>query len=89
MEEMKFCQSCGMPMGQSDEMYGSEKDGSKSEDYCKYCYEDGKFFKEESLESMIETCIPFMLEGNKELTEEVARDQLNQFLPTLKRWQTA
>ena len=29
---MKFCQSCAMPM--TEELYGSNKDGSKNEDYC-------------------------------------------------------
>ena len=29
-EDMKFCQSCGMPM--SDEHFASEKDGSKKTD---------------------------------------------------------
>ena len=33
MEE-RFCQSCGMPMGDTDELYGTEADGSKSTDYC-------------------------------------------------------
>jgi len=32
-----FCESCGMPMGNTDEMYGSNANGSKNEDYCKYC----------------------------------------------------
>ena len=31
MEE-RFCQSCGMPMGDTDELYGTEADGSKSTD---------------------------------------------------------
>ena len=33
MEE-RNCQSCGMPMGPTDELYGTETDGSKSKDYC-------------------------------------------------------
>ena len=41
--EMKLCQCCGMPMGETDEMYGNEMDGRKSADYCKYCYENGDF----------------------------------------------
>ena len=40
MEE-RFCQSCGMPMGQTDERYGTEADGSKNKDYCMYCYVNG------------------------------------------------
>ena len=40
MNEMsqKFCQCCGMPMGDTDELYGTNADGSKNEEYCKYCY---------------------------------------------------
>lgn len=40
--EQQFCQSCGMPMGAAD-LYGTETDGSKNTDYCKYCYEHGAF----------------------------------------------
>ncbi|MBP5483845.1 MAG: transcriptional regulator, partial [Bacteroidales bacterium] len=32
--ELKFCQSCGMPL--TAEMKGTNADGSKSEDYCIY-----------------------------------------------------
>ena len=41
MNEMnqKFCQCCGMPMGDTDELYGTNADGSKNEEYCKYCFE--------------------------------------------------
>ena len=42
MEE-RYCQSCGMPMGQGDGLYGTEADGGKSADYCKYCYDKGAF----------------------------------------------
>ena len=40
--EMKFCQSCGMPLT-SDEVCGTNADGSLSADYCTYCYQQGKF----------------------------------------------
>ena len=39
--EMKFCQSCGMPL--SPEILGTNADGSKNEEYCIYCYKDGAF----------------------------------------------
>ena len=38
-ENMKFCQSCGMPL--TDQLLGTNADGSKNEDYCIYCYKDG------------------------------------------------
>ncbi|MBO6082186.1 MAG: zinc ribbon domain-containing protein, partial [Bacteroidales bacterium] len=39
--DMKFCQSCGMPL--TKDVFGTNADGSKNEDYCMYCYKDGKF----------------------------------------------
>ena len=40
MEFEQFCQSCAMPL--TEEILGTNEDGSKSQDYCKFCYEDGK-----------------------------------------------
>ena len=42
--EQKFCQSCGMPL--TEDILGTNADGSKNEDYCMYCYKDGKFLQE-------------------------------------------
>ena len=43
-KDIKFCQSCGMPL--TDEVLGTNADGSKNEDYCTYCYKDGKFLQD-------------------------------------------
>ena len=42
MQPKIFCQSCSMPIDNTADR-GSEKDGSKSGEYCKYCYKDGAF----------------------------------------------
>jgi len=42
MESKILCQSCGMPLD-TEEMKGTEKNGLKSNEYCKYCYENGVF----------------------------------------------
>ena len=40
----KFCQSYAMPLNLHEEdVRGTEKDGTLSENYCRYCYESGKF----------------------------------------------
>lgn len=39
----RFCQSCGMPLGQDPGQGGVNADGSKSNMYCSYCWVDGKF----------------------------------------------
>ena len=36
--EQKFCQSCGMPL--TNEILGTNTDGTLNEDYCIYCYKD-------------------------------------------------
>ena len=60
MKEMnqRFCQSCGMPMGETEELYGTNADGSKNEEYCKYCFENGAFTFPGTMEEMIEICVP-------------------------------
>lgn len=45
---MKFCQSCGMPM--NEHVLGTNADGSKNEDYCMYCYKDGQFLQDCTME---------------------------------------
>ena len=42
MNESTFCQSCGMPLNDPN-LLGSELNGFQSDEYCKYCYEDGAF----------------------------------------------
>ena len=37
-----YCQCCGMPLS-DDSMISHEPDGTFNEDYCKWCYADGKF----------------------------------------------
>lgn len=85
----KYCQSCGMPMGETDEMYGKNADGSKSGDYCMYCLEDGKFTFDGSMDDMINLCVPHMVSSNEGMTEDTARNMMREFFPTLKRWKTA
>lgn len=82
---MNFCQSCGMPMDK-EELFGLNSDGSKNEDYCTYCFKDGKFNSpNETVEEMIETCVPYYAEAQN-VSKEEARKILTDIIPTLKRW---
>lgn len=47
-----ICQCCGMPLNE-DDLISRESDGSYNEDYCKWCYADGKFAYE-SKESLLD-----------------------------------
>ncbi len=40
---MKQCQSCGMPLGDVDSLYGTYMDGSKNKNYCRFCFHKGRF----------------------------------------------
>ena len=86
--ETKFCQSCGMPL--NDEILGTNADGGKNDDYCIYCYMDGAFTGDFTMEEMVEYCSMFVDEYNKttgqNLTACQYKEVLRQFYPTLKRW---
>ena len=81
--EQKYCQSCDMPLVETNE-YGTEANGSKNEEYCIYCYKDGKFTADCTMEEMIEFCVPHM----SNMEPEEARNMMQQWFPQLKRWQS-
>ncbi len=84
-KDMKFCQSCGMPLMPGAET-GTEADGSPSADYCSYCYKGGRFVGEMTMDEMIDFCAPMMAQANPGMTQEQAKAQMHQFFPMLKRW---
>lgn len=85
MENMNFCQSCAMPMN-DEKLYGTNEDGNKNKDYCSYCFQDGKFTSDISMEEMINFCIEPMVEHNKDMSREEARKMMEESFPNLKRW---
>ena len=86
--EQKFCQSCGMPL--TEEILGTNTDGSKNEDYCIYCLKDGAFTGNFTMEEMAEYCSMFVEEYNKNMGKHLTACEYKQVLlsyyPTLKRW---
>lgn len=72
------------------EHFGTNKDGSRNEDYCAYCYSKGDFTEDLTMDEMIEHCAQFVDEFNKDnelsLTKEQAISQMKEFFPQLKRW---
>ena len=86
--EQKFCQSCGMPL--TNDVLGTNADGSKNEDYCIYCYKDGAFTGDFTMEEMAEFCAQFVEDFNKNTGQSLSREEykktLLQYYPSLKRW---
>ena len=52
------CQSCGMPL--TPEHMGREQDGTLNEHYCEWCWNDGAFLRDCTMEEMVEQCLPHM-----------------------------
>jgi len=87
-ENQKFCQSCAMPLGKPEE-FGTNADGGRNEDYCCYCFANGAFTGECTMDEMIETCIPFCLEAGVYKDADEARADMAAVFPAMKRWKTA
>ena len=83
-EDQKFCQSCAMPM--TEELYGTNADGSKNDEYCMYCFKDGEFTSDMTMEEMMNFCIDKMVELHPEIDKEEASKMMNEVFPQLKRW---
>jgi hypothetical protein len=85
----QFCQSCGMPMTCNEDC-GTNADGSTNFDYCKYCWQDGKFTQDFTMEEMVDFCAQFLDEVNKNMPQPMTGEQYKQmmrgFFPMLKRW---
>ena len=54
-----------MPMA-DEGLFGTNADGSKNEDYCIYCFKDGEFTSDMSMEEMMNFCIDKMVEVHPE-----------------------
>ena len=78
-----ICQCCGMPLNE-DDMISREPDGSFNEDYCKWCYADGKYAYQ-SKDSLIDFLIGHM-PNSEGMTEEERRIQYDGWLSQLKHW---
>lgn len=79
----RFCQSCAMPMP-DDSVLGRNKDGSLNQYYCKYCYDNGEFLHNATMEEFIEACSQFGAQAG--MTNEQMREHCSRIFPTLKRW---
>jgi hypothetical protein len=75
-----------MPLrGEND--LGTNADGSKNKEYCRFCYQEGKFTDEGiSLEQKIEKLVG--MAKQMRIPEDKAREMAQNILPTLKRWKT-
>ena len=79
----KICQSCGMPIKNDDDL-GFDEDGERNEFYCKYCYNNGEFIDNVTMEKYIEMCSQFGEQAG--MTNQQMKEYCTKLFPTLKRW---
>ena len=79
-----FCQCCGMPL--EDENISREPDGAFNEDYCKWCYTDGKFTYP-TLDSLIDFLVEHF--SSEAFPPQQARAYYREHLSQLKHWKQA
>ena len=79
--EKLICQCCGMPL--DDSTLSREPDGAFNEDYCKWCYADGKFAYE-SVAQLTDFLAQHM--ASAERSPEQLRAYFEGVLPTLGHW---
>ncbi len=77
-----ICQCCGMPL--DDTTISKEPDGQFNEDYCKWCYANGKFVYT-NLDELLDFLTVHM--SNESFPPEQARAYFTKQLPKLKHWQ--
>ena len=83
-----YCQCCSMPIPDA-ELHGTESDGSKSVDFCKYCYDHGDFTaKGVSMDEFIEATAQMEADALG-ISREEAVSLMATLLPHLKRWREA
>lgn len=85
----RICQSCGMNMDRIED-FGTNADKTPNDDYCVYCFKDGSFTNNYTIEEMVENNLKYLEEYNKhagtQYGEDEARKQMTEFLHMLKRW---
>lgn len=84
--QIKICQSCGMPLDKDPNAGGTNIDNSKSDKFCSFCFKAGEFTdKEISLQEKIEKNIQIAV-ARMNITESEARQMAENILPNLERW---
>jgi len=81
-----LCQSCGMPL-QKPEDFGTAGNGSRVNDYCHFCFQNGAFTEPNiNMQGMINKCVSIMVRQGV-MPEHQARALMTDAVPKLKRWQ--
>jgi hypothetical protein len=87
MSKKQMCQSCAMPLEKAED-FGTEKDGSKSSEYCHYCYQNGEWTDPDmTIDQAIQMGHEAIdkMSGSK-LKKKMMKVGCGMMMPKLKRW---
>ncbi len=85
MEIKPLCQSCGIPLD-NDAIKGTEKNGLKNQEYCKFCYDQGGFINPNLTIDEMKERVENQMKKLK-LSDEVIQEAIS-VLPPLNRWKS-
>lgn len=73
-----------MPL-KDQSVYGTDSDSSPNEDYCIYCYKEGCFIHNVTMDTFIDMCSQYGEQAG--MTNDQMKEYCSKLFPTLKRWQ--
>lgn len=85
MEIKPLCQSCGIPLD-NDAIKGTEKNGLKNQEYCKFCYDQGGFINPNLTIDEMKERVEIQMKKLK-LSDEAIQEAIS-VLPPLNRWKS-
>ena len=81
---MNVCQSCGLSLATG--LYGTERDGIQSKEYCKFCYQNGAFTEPNlSMADMVNIATSELV-SKRNMLEYQARQRAQTTILKLNRW---
>lgn len=80
----KICQSCWMPIENENQLW-TNIDWTQNKDYCIYCYKNGSFIDDVTMEEYIDMCSQYWAQAW--MTNEEMKVYCEKLFPTLKRRQ--
>lgn len=81
----ELCQCCGTPFTIPNMPHGTNEDGTENPEFCKWCYDEGRFIYVNE-EELIEKTAPFLMEATN-MTRDEAVSFMGALVPHLKHWQ--
>ena len=83
MENIVYCQSCGMPLTK-EEQKGTELNGMKNREHCYFCYENGSYKNPDMNFDDMKDIVTNRMHALKR-PDYTIKKAVN-LLPILKRW---